>query len=52
MIARWAHLPYGLLDVCSRRIFNDGKGSSRVVYGDWQAARDDRVGVEGTVQSN
>jgi GMP synthase (glutamine-hydrolysing) len=32
MTARWAHLPYELLDVCSRRIVNEVKGVSRVVY--------------------
>jgi len=32
MTARWAHLPYELLDTCSRRIVNEVKGISRVVY--------------------
>ena len=32
MTALWAHLPYELLDVCSRRIVNEVKGVSRVVY--------------------
>ncbi|MFZ5492006.1 MAG: glutamine-hydrolyzing GMP synthase [Pseudomonadota bacterium] len=32
MTARWAHLPYELLDVCSRRIINEVSGLSRVVY--------------------
>ena len=32
MTAHWAHLPYELLDVCSRRIVNEVKGVSRVVY--------------------
>ena len=32
MTAKWAHLPYELLDVCSRRIVNEVKGISRVVY--------------------
>ena len=32
MTAQWAHLPYDLLDVCSRRIVNEVKGVSRVVY--------------------
>jgi GMP synthase (glutamine-hydrolysing) len=32
MTARWAHLPYELLDVCSRRIVNEVPGLSRVVY--------------------
>ena len=32
MTAHWAHLPYELLDVCSRRIVNEVKGISRVVY--------------------
>jgi GMP synthase (glutamine-hydrolysing) len=32
MTAHWAHLPYQLLDVCSRRIVNEVKGGSRVVY--------------------
>ncbi|MBI2383934.1 MAG: glutamine-hydrolyzing GMP synthase [Gammaproteobacteria bacterium] len=32
MTARWAHLPYGLLDVCARRIVNEVPGISRVVY--------------------
>jgi GMP synthase (glutamine-hydrolysing) len=32
MTAQWAHLPYELLDVCSRRIVNEVKGISRVVY--------------------
>ncbi|MFP5465765.1 MAG: glutamine-hydrolyzing GMP synthase, partial [Gammaproteobacteria bacterium] len=32
MTARWAHLPYELLDVCSRRIINEVPGLSRVVY--------------------
>jgi GMP synthase (glutamine-hydrolysing) len=32
MTAHWAHLPYELLDTCSRRIVNEVKGVSRVVY--------------------
>ena len=32
MSARWAHLPYELLDVCARRIVNEVPGISRVVY--------------------
>ena len=32
MTAHWAHLPYTLLDDCSRRIINELKGVSRVVY--------------------
>ena len=32
MTARWAHLPYELLDECSRRIVNEVPGLSRVVY--------------------
>jgi GMP synthase (glutamine-hydrolysing) len=32
MTAHWAPLPYQLLDVCSRRIVNEVKGVSRVVY--------------------
>ena len=32
MTAHWAHLPYELLDVCSRRIVNEVEGISRVVY--------------------
>ncbi len=32
MTARWAQLPSELLDVCSRRIVNEVKGVSRVVY--------------------
>jgi GMP synthase (glutamine-hydrolysing) len=32
MTARWAQLPYELLEVCSRRIVNEVKGVSRVVY--------------------
>jgi GMP synthase (glutamine-hydrolysing) len=31
--AHWAHRPYGLLDVCSRRIANEVKGVQRVVQG-------------------
>jgi len=31
-IAHWAYLPYDLLGICSRRIVNEGKGISRVVY--------------------
>jgi len=32
MTARWAHLPYDFLDTVSRRIINEVKGISRVVY--------------------
>ena len=32
MTAHWAHLPYELLDVCSRRIVNEVPNISRVVY--------------------
>ncbi len=32
MTARWAHLPYELLDVCSRRIINEVPGLAPVVY--------------------
>jgi GMP synthase (glutamine-hydrolysing) len=32
MTARWAHLPYELLDHLSRRIINEVSGISRVVY--------------------
>jgi GMP synthase (glutamine-hydrolysing) len=32
MSARWAHLPYEFLDHVSRRIINETKGISRVVY--------------------
>ena len=32
MTAHWAHLPYSLLDDCSRRIINELRGVSRVVY--------------------
>ena len=32
MTAHWARLPYDFLDVCSRRIVNEGKGISCVVY--------------------
>ena len=32
MTARWAHLPYALLDRASRRIVNEVPGISRVVY--------------------
>ena len=32
MTARWAHLPYDFLDHVSRRIVNEVKGISRVVY--------------------
>jgi GMP synthase (glutamine-hydrolysing) len=32
MTARWAHLPYDFLDLVSRRIINEVKGISRVVY--------------------
>ncbi len=32
MTADWAHLPYELLGECSRRIVNEVKGVSRVVY--------------------
>jgi len=32
MTARWAHLPYQLLDLCARRIVNEVAGISRVVY--------------------
>ncbi len=32
MTARWAHLPYQLLDLCARRIVNEVEGISRVVY--------------------
>jgi len=32
MTARWAHLPYELLDVCARRIVNEVDGISRVTY--------------------
>jgi GMP synthase (glutamine-hydrolysing) len=32
MTAHWAHLPYELLDHVSRRIINELRGVSRVVY--------------------
>jgi len=32
MTARWAHLPYEFLDLCSRRIINEVTGISRVTY--------------------
>lgn len=32
MTARWAHLPYDFLDIVSRRVINEIKGISRVVY--------------------
>jgi len=32
MTAKWAELPYGFLDRVSRRIINEAKGISRVVY--------------------
>ncbi len=32
MTARWAHLPYDFLDHVSRRIVNEVRGISRVVY--------------------
>jgi GMP synthase (glutamine-hydrolysing) len=32
MTARWAQLPYDLLDLCARRIVNEVEGISRVVY--------------------
>ena len=32
MTARWAHLPYALLDTVSRRIINEVPGVSRVAY--------------------
>lgn len=32
MTARWAHLPYGLLEKVSTRIINEVKGISRVTY--------------------
>jgi GMP synthase (glutamine-hydrolysing) len=32
MTARWAHLPYDFLETVSRRIINEVKGISRVVY--------------------
>jgi len=32
MTAHWAPLPYSLLDDCSRRIINELRGVSRVVY--------------------
>jgi GMP synthase (glutamine-hydrolysing) len=32
MTAHWSHLPYELLGECSRRIVNEVKGVSRVVY--------------------
>jgi len=32
MTARWAHLPYELLERCSNRIINEISGVSRVTY--------------------
>jgi len=32
MTAKWAELPYAFLDRVSRRIINEVKGISRVVY--------------------
>lgn len=32
MTARWAHLPYEFLDLCSRRIINEIDGISRVTF--------------------
>ncbi len=46
MTAHWAHLPYELLDVCSRRIVNEVKGCiAGGLRHQWQTSRDDRVGV-------
>ena len=46
MTARWAHLPYELLDVCSRRIVNEVQGHlARRLRHLRQAAGHDRVGV-------
>jgi GMP synthase PP-ATPase subunit len=51
MTARWAHLPYELLERVSNRIINEISGISRVTYDisgkppATQAAGDDRVGV-------
>jgi GMP synthase (glutamine-hydrolysing) len=32
MTAHWAHLPYAVLDTISRKIINELKNISRVVY--------------------
>ena len=46
MTARWAHLPYELLDMFSSRIINEVRGRvARGVRHLGQAAGDDRVGV-------
>lgn len=46
MTARWAHLPYELLEKVSNRIINEIAGISRVTYDVEQAAGDYRVGVK------
>ena len=51
MTAKWAHLPYELLETVSNRIINEISGISCCLRYFGEAAGDDRVGMNGLVEA-